>query len=257
MSGKEMISIAAAPESITTAGGGREEEAEGGEASDRNNKAITLFSESRRYFACTVLAFTLLVFTVLGVGIAAASFVTSNSLASGTSGKLGSFVPNSIGTVNAYEVVTMPDSNTNCHSYYDTITNFCVVRWGCKDEPWSPGGRCGLFKPTVNEEALQLMCSSPSNQKRIIGSSGVFTRRIATYKLNITSATDTRFPLKKPYDCEYFWPVLLQVINEKTPSTRWIQDGFNQYAIRGVVEQDPDVWFNMCGFCSFASQIRM
>jgi hypothetical protein len=240
-----MISIAVAPEAIEGGAGGG------------NNKATALL-QSHKYFTCTGVAFLLLVVAVIIVGSVVLGFVTNQQQPSGSSGNIDSLLKSS-NAVSVYEVLTMPDSNTDCRGDFNpSITNFCIVRWGCEDRPWSPGGRCGLFQPTANEQALQLVCSNPSNQKRIIGSSGVFTRRITTYKVNITSASGTLRPLKQPYNCQDFWPVLQQVINTKTPSTSWVSQGWPyQYAIQGPVEKDPNVWFNMCGFCPFTTLIRM
>ena len=105
-----------------------------------------------------------------------------------------------------YEVLKLPDSNTECSKKpnFDSL-EFCVVAWGCPDTPQTPGGRCGFEPASVFYDGMspsgdgvcqtQSKFTSNNNGSRIIGSSGAYSRSITTY--NVTC-------VGKPSDCN-FW----------------------------------------------------
>jgi hypothetical protein len=62
--------------------------------------------------------------------------------------------------------------------------------------------------------------------------------------------------------CQLFWPTLKEVIRQKIPSNSSITDEYSQYlggtfAISGAKKNDRDVWFNMCGFCSYVREAQL
>jgi hypothetical protein len=156
-----------------------------------------------------------------------------------------------------FEVLTLPGSNTDCNARpeYDSL-QFCVMTYGCSDSPATPKGRCGL---SVFWNGLSALCVNPSNKKRIVGASGVYSRNIATYELtcvgNGTSCLEQALP-KSANSCDMFWPTLRSVVSKNIPNSKSITDPTESFQIRGAVPEDSGIWFNMCGFCSFATEVK-
>lgn len=163
-----------------------------------------------------------------------------------------------------FEVLTLPGANTNCNVRPDPDTlQFCVMTWGCANTPETPGGRCGLGAGSVFYTGMASICVNPSNRKRILGSSGIFSRNITTYTLSCagrhagTSSCLNPVLPKSSLSCALFWPTLRAVISQNVPSSRNITDPSGSFQIQGAVNRDPNVWFNMCGFCSFANYVEI
>ncbi len=167
-------------------------------------------------------------------------------------------------TPKEFEVLTLPGANTDCNTKPDPDSlQFCVILQGCADTPLTPGGRCGLGSGSVFYTGMAFICVNPSNKKRIIGSSGIFNRNMTTYSLTCagaqagTSLCLTPALPKSALSCEMFWPTLRAVITRNTSSTGFILDPSGSFQIQGAVDSDPNIWFNMCGFCSYARFVEM
>ena len=223
-----------------------------GSSSEADNKAVVIMKEdkSRPFY---VVVFFYLTFAFLAViGAVVLQFVFNPSDPTANADKT------------EFEVLTLPGSNTNCNVRPDPDTlQFCVMTWGCKDTPETPGGRCGLGEGSVFYTGNAFICISPFTKKRILAASGVFSRKIRTFSLscagqhtNTSSCLNQVLP-KSSLSCELFWPTLRSVISQKIPSSSNITDPSGSFQIQGAVESDPKIWFNMCGFCSLANYVKM
>ena len=177
--------------------------------------------------------------------------------------------PDRIANNIAYEVLTLPGSNTNCQVRPDPdALQFCVMLWGCDDTPETPGGRCGLGPGSVFYTGNAALCvtpsaDNPSKKSRIVGASGVYSRNITTYSLTCagllagTSSCLNQSLPKSDVSCELFWPTLRSVITQNIPSSGNITDHSGSFQIQGAVRNDPNIWFHMCGFCSLSLWVEM
>jgi hypothetical protein len=244
------------------------------------NKAVELIAPTL-YIVSALFCLVAMSFTLFG-GWGVRNIV----LTTGSGGRAS--VPNPVKGIDAFqydstEVLVLPVSNKDCAKKPDVDSlEFCIVMQGCPDTPATPGGRCG-FEPAVvsgseasvfyngmtsNEDRTGI-CQREDNRKRIIASSGAYSRSITTYsvtcvgpecnfwktktrQLNESCAFDIfknntdKTPLEtclylesrptawsKAQDglstCELFWPTLREVIRQKIPSTSSITDEYSQY----------------------------
>jgi hypothetical protein len=225
----------------------------GSDSPARDNTAIACMKEDVRRPQTVVLLFYLTFAVLAIIGGVVLQFLLTPSPS-----RLPS--PND----NSFEVLTLPGSNTNCNVRPDPdALQFCVMTWGCRDTPQTPGGRCGLGSGSVFYTGNAFICITPTDKKRILGASGVYTRSITTYSLTCagqqagTSSCLTPVLPKNDLSCSLFWPTLRSVISQNIPSTSNITDSSGSFQIQGAVVNDPNVWFNMCGFCSLAQWVEM
>jgi hypothetical protein len=223
-----------------------------GSSLEADNKAVVLMREDSSRPKYVVLFFYLTFAFLAVIGAVVLQFVFNPSARATDPDK------------NEFEVLTLPGSNTNCNVRPDPDTlQFCVMTWGCKDTPETPGGRCGLGAGSVFYTGNAFICVSPSNKKRILGASGVFSRQIRTFSLSCagqhtgTSSCLNQVLPKSSLSCELFWPTLRSVISQNIPSSRNITDPSGSFQIQGAVDSDSKIWFNMCGFCSLATYVEM
>jgi hypothetical protein len=220
------------------------------ESTPASSKAVAMLEQNRLHHFVVVLLFFCTSVTLLYYGLSIV-FILPDIVLGSLSGS------HQIDQGRFFEVLTLPGSNTDCNSRpeYDSL-QFCVMTYGCSDSPATPKGRCGL---SVFWNGLSALCVKPSNKKRIVGASGVYSRNIATYKLtcvgNGTSCLEKALP-KSADSCEMFWPTLRSVVSKNIPNSRSITDPTESFQIQGAVPEDSGIWFNMCGFCSFATEVK-
>jgi hypothetical protein len=219
------------------------------EATDADNKALAALKQAHLKYVVTFFYVTFVF--LISIGAAVLSFVVTHNAPDASASLQTNF-----------EVLVLPGANRDCGVRPDPAAlQFCVILQNCKDSPLTPEGRCGLGPGSVFYNGNGFICVN-SEKQRIVGSAGVYSRKISTYQVSCSNRSDStsclnRLLPKSDFSCELLWPTLLSVIDNKLTSSSYVQDPSGSFNIYGPNTNDPDIWFNMCGFCSFAEEVKM
>jgi hypothetical protein len=231
-----------------------------------NNEALAFIKKGRNLAKSLLLYAVLLAFWVaFGIVVAAyAGIDYSSTVWVGDS--------QSDWLMQHFEVLVLPNSNTKCteadllNDDLEAPAQYCVV-YAC-----SNNRRCGLggFSESRMSSKEGRMCFLPNeatlhsgeNSPQIYGVTSSYRKRITTYKLTCEAGGSSTACLqydkeKFPSLCSSFWPTLESVISKDIQSPGSMLDPTGSYRIQGAYDDDPNIWFNMCGFCSFFPSLQL